>query len=78
MAQKILREMPTVSNRDEARLNLDENGTVLAFLEQVFNIFAEEDSRGKPIQLTAPSWWGLARLMKISNDTMNDAYSELK
>jgi len=78
MANEILREIPTVSNAAEARLNLDENGNILAFLEQVFNLFAEEDMRGNSIKLTAPSWWGLARLMRISDDTMNDAYSELK
>lgn len=78
MAQEILRQVPTTDNTDEIRRNLDENGTMLAFLEEVFTIFGEEDSRGNAIKLSAPSWWGLARIMRISNDTMNDAFSELK
>lgn len=78
MAQEILREVPTTDNHDEIRQNLEVNGNVLAFLEQVFNLFAEQDSNGSPVKLTAPSWWGLAHLMQSSCDTMNDAYSELK
>ncbi len=78
MAQEILREVPSTINRDEIRLNLEENATVLAFLEQAFNIFADADSEKHPIHLSAPSWWGLARLMRIANNTMDEAYSELE
>lgn len=78
MAEQILREVPSTINRDEIRLNLEENATVLAFLEQAFNIFADTDSKQHPIHLNAPSWWGLARLMRIANSTMDEAYSELE
>lgn len=77
MAEQILREVPSTSNPAEIRLNLEENATVLAFLEQAFNIFAEYDSERNPVHLTGPSWWGLARLMRIANTSMDDAYSEL-
>lgn len=78
MAQEILREDPTTDNHDEIRQNLEVNGNVLAFLEQVFDLFAEVDSNGSPVKLTAPAWWGLSHLMQSSCDAMNDAYSELK
>ncbi|MGD9610280.1 MAG: hypothetical protein AB7U59_12785 [Desulfovibrionaceae bacterium] len=78
MASNFVREIPSTHNHDEIRQNLEVNGNVLAFLEQVFDLFAEVDSNGSPVKLTAPAWWGLSHLMQSSCDVMNDAYSELK
>jgi len=69
MAQEILREVAT-SGKTELEQALFDNEPIASFLEQTFNFFAEEDFRGHSIKLTAPSWWGLARIMKILNDSM--------
>lgn len=78
MASNFVRQVPSTDNRDEIHANLDENGCELAFLSQFFDILAEQDSKGNAIQLTAPSLWGLASIIRRCNETMNDAYSELK
>jgi len=77
MAQEILREVAT-SIKSEQEQALFDNEPIASFLEQTFNFFAEEDFRGHSIQLTAPSWWGLSRLMKILNNAMCETSTERK
>ena len=71
-------ETTTADNMTEAQHNLREDETVLSFLENTFNRYAEEDARGRPVTLTAPEWWGLARLMHNMNETMCSALNRRK